>query len=311
MFDIHTHFIPSDAIRWIKENSSTVNASWNKKDPAKAEFLSINGNWEFELKEAFVNPELYLKEQQSAGILHSLVSPIPQLFLYDFEADVTRDLARAYNDGLAEWVSSYSSLSALATLPMNDPDAAAQELERAMGRGLRGAIVASSWSGKLLSDPSLTPFWEAANACKAIVFVHPLLSTDARLNQKMMPNLIGVPWESTICATSLLLNGYLERYPEVKIVLAHGGGFMPYQIGRLSKGYDKWQAVSAALNMSPAEAVKRFWYDSVLWDESALQHLIRTVGEDRVVPGTDYPFDLCEWPPSISNHKGFHSLIGI
>ena len=310
MFDVHTHFIPPEALDWLRSNARSVNAEWKRKDPAKAEFLNVNGNWEFELKESFVNSALYLEERQKAGISHSLVSPIPQLFLYDFDPELTLDLSRAYNDGMAKWTSANAGLSGLATVPMNAPESAAAELERAMSRGLRGAIVASSWGGKLLSDPSLTPFWEAADAHRAIVFVHPLLCEDNRLKQKMMPNLIGVPWETTVCATALMLNGYLEKYPNAKVLLAHGGGYLPYQIGRIGKGWSSWPAVSASPSMPPKEAARRFWYDTVLWDESALEHLIRTVGEDRVVQGTDFPFDLCEWPPAEISSQGFETLMG-
>jgi aminocarboxymuconate-semialdehyde decarboxylase len=312
MYDVHTHFIPPQVIQWLQEHQKDVQAKWLKKDPAKAEFLSINGNWEFELKEAFIHPLLYLKEQEMAGIIHSLVSPIPQLFLYDFPTDITRELSLVYNDSLAAWVKLHNlRLSGLATLPMNDPEMAAVELERAMDQGLKGAIVGSSWSGNMLSDIKLTPFWEAANDRKAIIFVHPLLCSDPRLSQRMMPNLIGVPWETTLCATDLLLSGLMDRYPNVKILLAHGGGFLPYQIGRLEKGYEKWKAVSGLMKESPREAAKRFWYDSVLWNPEALQYLVELVGEERVVPGTDFPFDLCEWPPAIAGTKGFQTLVHI
>jgi aminocarboxymuconate-semialdehyde decarboxylase len=310
MYDVHTHFIPPEVGRWLQENKSSVNANWFKKDPKKADFLSVNGNWEFELKEAFVNPQLYLEEQGKQGIVHSLISPIPQLFLYDFSAEITKELASVYNDSLADWVQpNESRLSGLATLPMNDPESAADELERAMNRGLKGAILATSWSGHLLSEDCFTPFWEAANRRKAVVFLHPLLCTDSRLIQRMMPNLIGVPWETTVCATDLLLSGTLERYPQAKILLAHGGGFLPYQIGRLTKGVQKWGGAFTHLEQSPHELIRRFWYDSVLWNPDGLQYLIETAGEDRVVPGTDYPFDLCEWPPAIQGSKGFQSLM--
>lgn len=310
MYDVHTHFIPSDVVDWLKANRQTVNAEWIKRDPAKAEFLSVNGNWEFELKEAFINSELYLREQENVGVVHSLVSPIPQLFLYDFPAEITGELASVYNGSLANWAQSNDKrLSALATLPMNNPERAAVELESAMSKGLKGAIIASSWSGKLLSDSSFAPFWEAANALKAIVFIHPLLSTDPRLKQRMMPNLIGVPWETTISATDILLSGMLDKYPKAKILLAHGGGFLPYQIGRMNKGYEQWKAVSSQLEASPFEYLKRFWYDTVLWNPSTLQYLIESAGVDRVVAGTDYPFDLCEWPPGHSDSEGFRTLM--
>jgi aminocarboxymuconate-semialdehyde decarboxylase len=310
MYDVHTHCIPPQVEQWLQENQNAVHAKWIKKDPAKAEFLSVNGNWEFELKEAFINPSLYLNEQEKAGIIHSLISPIPQLFLYDFPTNITRELSTVYNNSLIDWVKLHKErLSGLATLPMNDPEMAAAELERAMDRGLKGAIVGSSWSGNRLSDPKFTPFWEAANERKAIIFVHPLLCSDSRLSQWMMPNLIGVPWETTLCATDLLLSGLLDRYPNVKILLAHGGGFLPYQIGRLEKGFEKWKTVSVQMKESPRETAKRFWYDSVLWNPEALQYLVNTVGEERVVPGTDFPFDLCEWPPAIEGTKGFQTLL--
>ncbi|WP_052476136.1 amidohydrolase family protein [Cohnella kolymensis] len=310
MHDVHTHFIPSDVMDWLKENQNSIQAKWLKKDPTKAEFLSINGKWDFELKEAFINADLYLDEQAGAEISHSLVSPIPQLFLYEFPVEITSELSAVYNNSLSKWVNAHGErLSALATVPLNAPEQAAVELERAMDQGLKGAIVASSWSGNLLSESRFTPFWETANRRKAVIFIHPLLNTDPRLSSRMMPNLIGVPWETTVAAADILLSGMLDTYPDVKFLLAHGGGFLPYQIGRLNKGYEKWKAVSGPLSQAPEEYLKRFWYDTVLWNPAALDYLIELVGADRVVQGTDYPFDLCEWPAGFVGSKGFHSLL--
>jgi aminocarboxymuconate-semialdehyde decarboxylase len=311
MYDAHTHFITLEVLQWIRDNRNTIQAQWTVKDPQKAPFLSINGNWEFELKEAFVEPQLYLEEQAKARIRHSLVSPIPQLFLYEFAPEVTLELARVYNDSLAAWSKLQGiRISGLATVPMNDPAAAAAELERAVKLGLRGAIVGSSWSGRMLSEEAFHGFWEAAHANKAIVFVHPLLCTDPRLGKKMMANLVGVPWETTIAATDLLLSGIPERYPDARILLAHGGGFLPYQIGRLNKGGEKWPVVSSAMQDSPKKAIRRFWFDTVLWNPELLPYLAGIVGEDRIVQGTDYPFDLCEWPPASHGEVGFRTLLG-
>jgi aminocarboxymuconate-semialdehyde decarboxylase len=308
--DIHTHVIPLHVLHWLEDNRTYVNAKWTKKDPNKAQFLSVNGKWEFEMKETFINPERYLNEQEKAGVIHSLVSPIPQLFLYDMPSEITKELSEVYNNALIDWTNQHASrLSALATLPMNDPATAAMELERAMKRGAKGAIVASSWSGSGLCDEDLTPFWEMANERSAIIFVHPLLCDDQRLGKAMMANLIGVPWETTVCALDLMLGGMLERYPKVKILLAHGGGFLPYQIGRLQTGYSKWELVSSRIKESPFELIRRFWFDSILWNPSSLNYLIELVGEDKVVPGSDYPFDLCEWPPKLDGTKGFQSLM--
>jgi len=135
------------------------------------------------------------------------------------------------------------------------------------------------------------------------------LCEDPRLKRRMMPNLVGVPWETTVCATDILLSGMIDQYPNVKILFAHGGGFLPYQIGRLDKGYEQWKLVSSNLQAPPSEYLKRFWYDTVLWNEDSLDNLVKAVGEDRVVGGSDYPFDLCVWPPREISEKGAQSLL--
>lgn len=312
LFDMHTHFIPPDVLLWLKDNQNVVHAKWEKKSPEQAEFLIVNNKWGFELKDSFINPTLYLQEQKKASVSHSLVSPIPQLFLYDFSEEITSELSSVYNRSLANWVHDNNErLSALATIPLNNPVRAAVELKEAMNMGLKGAIIGPGLPDALLTHESFTPFWEEANHQKAVIFIHPLLCEDPRLKKRMMPNLIGVPWETTICATDLLLSGLLDQYPKVKILLAHGGGFLPYQIGRLNKGYEKWNGVSSSLQSHPEDYLRRFWFDSVLWNTKSLNFLIDTVGSDRVVPGSDFPFDLCEWPPAMTNENGVLSLLSI
>ncbi|GAE26586.1 2-amino-3-carboxymuconate-6-semialdehyde decarboxylase [Halalkalibacter wakoensis JCM 9140] len=310
MHDFHTHFIPEDVLTWIKDHKQTVNASWIKNSQEKEEFLSINNKWAFELKKEFVDANLYLDQKKQVGVTHAIVSPIPQLFLYDFPSEITSNLASVYNHALAKWSKSNSEdLSALATVSLNNPELAARDLRDAMALGLKGAIIGPGLNGTLLSDTSFTPFWEEANKQKAIIFIHPLLCEDPRLKQRMMPNLIGVPWETTISATDLLLSGMLDTYPEVKILLAHGGGFLPYQIGRMNKGYEMWPLVSNALQKEPTEYLKDFWYDTVLWNENTLEYLVKSVGEERIVPGSDFPFDLCAWPPATNFANGSNSLL--
>ncbi|WP_017727568.1 amidohydrolase family protein [Halalkalibacterium ligniniphilum] len=310
MYDFHTHFIPEDVLTWIKDHQKEVNANWIKKNPEKEKFLSINDKWAFELKKEFVSASLYLEEKEKASVTHAIVSPIPQLFLYDFPSEITSELASVYNQALAQWTSSNSNqLSALATVPLNDPEQAANELRNAMNLGLKGAIIGPGLNGQLLSNQVFTPFWEEADRQRAIIFIHPLLCEDPRLKQRMMPNLIGVPWETTICATDILLSGLLDQYRNTKILLAHGGGFLPYQIGRLNKGYEQWPLVSNTLRKEPIEYLKDFWYDSVLWNPGTLDYLAQTVGEDRIVPGSDFPFDLCAWPPASNLAKGSEALL--
>ncbi|GGG01074.1 amidohydrolase family protein [Paenibacillus abyssi] len=310
MYDAHTHFIPPDVLNWLVENKQSVSAVFDKRDANKADFLSINGKWAFELKPSFVSEELFLREQAKAGVQHTLISPIPQLFLYEFQSEITRELVQVYNQALAAIASDKPGrLAALGTVSLNAPEQAAADLETGMDLGLKGAIIGPGHNGKLLSDAGFTPLWEAANRLKAVIFIHPLLNTDPRIQTRMMPNLVGVPWETTVAAADLLLSGLLDTYPNVKILLGHGGGFLPYQIGRLDKGYDMWNQVSSNLQAKPSEYLKRFWFDSVLWNAHALEYLVQVVGEDHIVPGSDYPFDLNELPTRILSGDGYRSLL--
>jgi len=312
MHDFHTHFIPSDVLNWVKENKETLNANLVKKEENKGEFLTINRKWGFELKNSFIDFNLYQQEQKTAGVAHSMLSPIPQLFLYEFQKEITAELARVYNHSLAKLAKQNpNTISAVGTVPLAHPTLAAQVLNEAMNLGLKGVIIGPGVDGHMLSDRFFKPFFEEANRLGAILFIHPLLSEDSRLKRRMMPNLIGVPWETTVCATDLLLSGLIDQYPNVKILFAHGGGFLPYQIGRLDKGYEQWDLVSANLQAPPSEYLSRFWYDTVLWNQDSIDFLIKTVGEDRVVPGSDYPFDLCVFPPKQISEKAAHSLLDL
>lgn len=311
MFDLHTHFIPNDVLSWLRENKKKVNAKWVTKFDHKHEFLVVNEKWGFELKPAFYDFSIFKQKSALAGITHSVISPIPQLFMYDFDDGITSEVSQVYNSSLVKLVNdSPDTISALGTLPLTNPEQAASTLNKAMHQGLKGAIIGPGLDDKPLSDEFFTPLFEEANRLKAILFIHPLLSTDPRIKSKKMPNLIGVPWETTVCATDILLSGLIDKYPDVRILFAHGGGFLPYQIGRLDKGYEQWDQVSSNLQAPPSEYLKRFWYDSVLWNQESLEFLTKTVGENRVVPGSDFPFDLSVWPPESKNDRGVRSLLG-
>lgn len=310
MYDFHTHFIPTNMMNWLNENQIAVHATIEKKVPDKHEFLTVNEKWSFELKPEFYKEELFKRTAQQKGVTHSILSPVPQLFMYEFEPEVTTESAEIYNQALADMVkASPETFSALGTVPLNAPEKAAEVLRKAVGLGLKGAIIGPGLDDQLLSQDFFIPLFEEANRLSAILFIHPLLSSDSRIQSKKMPNLIGVPWETTVTATDIILSGLIDRYPNVRILFAHGGGFLPYQLGRMDKGYEQWKDVSVRLTAKPSEYMKRFWYDSVLWDPHSLDLLVKVAGDDRVVPGSDYPFDLSVWPPRIRNEKGIKALI--
>lgn len=310
MHDLHSHFIPPEVLSWIKENQHHIHAQWSMKDGIQNEFLTVNHKWSFELKPAFWDSKLFLEAQNDVHISHSVISPVPQLFLYEFPSEITSELSSVYNNALLQLTKSQPmKISAFATVPLCSPKLAAQTLQTSMSKGLKGAIIGPGCAGKMLSDDFFIPFFEEANKQRAILFIHPLLSEDSRLNKKMMANLIGVPWETTVCGTDLILNGMLEKYTNIKFLFAHGGGFLPYQIGRLDKGYKQWKPVSAHLQAPPSEYLKQCWFDSVLWNPNSIELLKKVTGTDRIVPGSDFPFDLCTWPPEYTDDEGVKMLM--
>lgn len=309
MHDFHTHFIPSEVLDWIKNNNNTVNARWIVKETTNEESLVINDKYRIELKKNIINLEAFLQGQKNAGVRHSMISPVTQLFLYDFPADISTELSKVYNKALAQLAANYpNEISALGMVPLANPVKAAQVLNEAVNHGLKGAIIGTGFDKLMLTDPFFKAFFEEANRLKAILFIHPLVNNDPRLKRRMMPNLIGEPWDITVCATDIVLSGFADKYPDIKIIFAHGGGFLPYQIGRLDKGYEQWEVVSANLQTPPSQYLKRFWYDSVLGSTESIDYLIKAVGEERVVPGSDANPALWEGSLNISD-KGVHSLL--
>ena len=310
LVDCHAHVIPPMLLAWLREHAAVVGARWEQRADG-TEILSIGGRWPFPLKPVFSDLRAFLDEQTAAGVVCSLISPVPQLFLYDAEAGVAAEFAHLYNHAVVAWCrQAPGRLLGLATVPLQDPAQAATELAWAMGQGLSGAILGPGCAGRLLSDAMFTPFWEEADRLGAIVFLHPLLSTDPRLGRPQVPNIIGVPWETTVAAVDLIFGGILDRYPKVRILLAHGGGYLPYQLGRFEQGYAVWPQLRSQLQDRPHAYLRRFWYDTVLWRSEAIAFLRSVVGADRIVPGSDYPFDLSVWPPSAEVTEGVQTLLG-
>lgn len=307
--DCHIHAIPEGMLAWLRGNAERADARFEQRDPTKAPFLVVGGRWPFELKPVFHDRDLFLRQMDEAGVDRALLSPIPQLFFYETDPGLAAEAARAYNEALLAWrTAAPERFELLATVPLGTPEQAEAELRWAMDRGMHGAIIGPGVGHKLLSDPAFEPFWQAADERQAIVFLHPLLSRDARLARPQLPNLVGVPWETTVAAVDLIFGGVLDRYPGVRILLAHGGGYLPYQIGRLEKGYEVWEVVRRQLAAPPSAYLRRFWYDTVLWRQETLAYLRAIVGPERIVPGSDFPFDLSAWPP-VAAGEGERTLV--
>jgi aminocarboxymuconate-semialdehyde decarboxylase len=239
--------------------------------------------------------ERRLADMAAAEVDMHVLSATPQTYFYDQEASLAAACAAIQNEGIAKLVQAHPDrFIGIATLPMQAPARAAEELSRAVrSLGLRGAMIGSNAMGKNLDDPSFEPLWATAAELGAFMLVHPVNVAGAdRLRSYYLNNLIGNPLDTTIAAACLVFGGVLERHPKLKVLLVHGGGFVPYQAGRWAHGWAVRPEPKVNVKESPQKWIDRFYYDSILHAKPQLEFLVSSVGPSRVLLGSDYPYDM-------------------
>ena len=296
--DIHAHILPEDAIRRLGKESPRV-APKLAAQPDGSTIMEIAGKVvQRPMPRQIWDLDLRLADMDRYGVDVQAVSPTVQTFFYGEEPALGAACAALQNDEIAAVVARHPGrFLGLATLPLQDPPRAAAELERAMRKlGLRGAEIGSNVNGANLDDPALEPVWAAANALRAFILVHPhgeILPGD-RLKSYYMRNFVGLPFETTMAGAALIFGGVIERHPDIVFCLCHGGGFVPYQAGRFVHAFNVRAEASARLRESPETSLARLHYDSIVHSAPALEFLIAAVGPQRVLLGSDYPFDMGE-----------------
>ncbi|RAI35839.1 hypothetical protein CH340_04780 [Rhodoplanes serenus] len=292
--DTHAHILSEETMRLIGREAPSIAPKLTPIDTGFA-VLEVGGvpyrpfprgGWDLDTR---------LADMDAAGIDVQVLSNTPQTFLYDVDPSLNTTLAALQNDQIARTVVTYPDrFMGLATLPMQAPEAAAEELYRAIhGLGLAGAQIGSNVRGRNLDDPALEPLWETADALAAVVMIHPTqVAGQDRLRSYYLNNLIGNPLDSTIAAASLVFGGVVSRYPAIRFLLVHGGGFVPYQFGRWIHGWRVRPEPQVNLKESPEAALKSLWFDSILHAREPLEYLVASAGASRVVLGSDYPYDM-------------------
>jgi aminocarboxymuconate-semialdehyde decarboxylase len=224
---------------------------------------------------------------------------------YDADRDLAARVITLQNEAMAAFCSAHADrFAAFASVALQVPDLAAQQLEQAMKQmGLRGAAIGGSVAGAEIADPKFYPFWAKAEALGAVVFIHPQGSGAAPLADRLrgnglLSNVIGNPLETTIALSHLIFEGTLDRFPGLKICAAHGGGYLPSYMSRSDHGCQTFptQCTPGAPKLKPTEYVKRMYYDSLVFTPEALRHLAAEVGADHIVMGTDYPYPWVDAP---------------
>jgi len=248
-----------------------------------------------------IQPRLWDLTQRCDWLKHTrvdrqLVGGWTDVYGYDLPAAEGADWARLYNEHMRRDAAGLAQLSALATVPLQDGALAAQVLEEALDSGFNGAMIATQPKGigGNLDDPSLDPFWEVASARQAAIFLHPhYICGDERLADYDLVNAVGRLTDTTIAAARLLFSGHLIRFPGVSLVLSHAGWALPYSLSRLKRNH----AIHPN-DADPAEGFRRLYFDTVMFEPRALRFLCDTVGADKIMLGSDYPFSIGDPDPT-------------
>ncbi|MBA3831354.1 MAG: amidohydrolase family protein [Chthoniobacterales bacterium] len=317
--DLHTHILPHD---WPDLDarygySGFVRLEHHKPCCAR---MMIGGRFFREIGDNVWEPARRIEDCDRTGVSIQVLSTVPVMFSYWAKPADALDLSRRLNDHIAEVVRAHPTrFAGLGTIPLQDPELAAQELERCVrALGLRGAEIGThvdanthlSSTARNLDDRALDCVWSAAQQLDAAIFVHPWdMVGKERMPKYWLPWLVGMPAETSLAICSIMFGGVFDRFPKLRVAFAHGGGAFPFTAGRIQHGFDvrpdlcavdsktNPRSYLAQTDDQGAITPARFYVDSLVHDPDALRFLLKLFGAKRVALGSDYPFTLGEARP--------------
>jgi len=299
-WDVHAHCIPPSFRDWLERSGPGHGVEL--LETAKGSCARFNdGFTSGPMRDSLGDLTQRIADMDRMGVDIQLLAGWIDLTGYDLSGPEGLSYSRAQNDCLAEEAAREPSrLRPVATLPLQDPTAAARELERAMGElGMVGTQIATTVGPDWLDRAGLDDVWEAAEALGAFVILHPMAPlTGVALDRYFMDNSVGRPAETTIALAGLIHSGVFDRFSDLRLCAVHGGGFVPFQIGRLDRAYRaKPELAAKEADRLPSEYLRRLYVDTVVHSPQVLRFLIDTVGADQVLVGTDYPFEMGDDDP--------------
>ncbi|MEA2960037.1 MAG: aminocarboxymuconate-semialdehyde decarboxylase [Alphaproteobacteria bacterium] len=306
--DIHTHISVPAATQYVQPHLRDGGDLLARFSPP--ETLAVQKKQGADRTEVMTQIDQRLKDMDAMGIDLQLIMCPPGQCYYGVPVDVAVKAAQIVNDGIAEYMARKPDrFVALGTVPMNDGKEAAKELERGMRtHGFKGVQILTNIAGKEISDPACEPFWKKAEELGAIVLLHPNGFTQAeRFGKYYFTNVIGNPLDTTVALHYLIFDGVLERYPNLKIITVHGGGFLGGYSGRIDHAWGARSDARGGLPNPPTSYLKKIYFDTVVFTPHQLEALVKTFGVDKILLGTDYPFDMAEYDP-IGHVNGDDSL---
>jgi len=298
--DLHTHILPKNYPNLRERYGYGGFISLIHQCNGKT-FMMKGDQFFREVEPNCFDAEARLVDMESTSVDVQVLSTVPVMFSYWAKPEDTLDLCHILNNDLAEVVKTNpKKFIGLATLPMQAPDLAIQELRRCINdlnfAGIQISTHVNDWN---LDAPELFPIFEECEKLGAAVFIHPWdMRGEDKMKEYWLPWLVGMPAETTIAICSLIFGGVFERLPNLRVCFAHGGGSFPGTLARIEHGFNVRPDLCAHRNnVKPSAYLGRFWLDSLVHDEKMLQHIVDLVGKDKVILGSDYPFPLGEHVP--------------
>jgi len=288
IIDVHTHFFPPGYLAALERGPDPYAIA---RDAAGRTILTLHGARILTMTQEMTSPEDRLTDMERLGVDRQIVSvTIPNVY---FGPPTRRhELARMANDGLAELTHQFPRhFAALASVPLEDPEAAIRELDRAiLNLKMVGVILGSNVGGRYLDDPAFMTFFERAEALRVPILVHPMppADPDPTFTRGLVP-LLGFVFNTSASVARMVLAGVFERLPKLQMIVAHLGGTLPYLMQRLDNGYRAYPEARATLPHVPSHYLKRLYYDTVSFSLPSLECALSTVGPEHIVMGTDYP----------------------
>ncbi|BBC28885.1 Amidohydrolase [Streptomyces graminofaciens] len=291
--DVHAHLLLPEIEETVAGHPGLAEAralDARRNGPAA---LTVNGPMVGARAAKLTDAAVRLAAMDAQGVDIQLVSPSPSHYHYWAEPRLAEGVCRLANEGIAaHCAKAPDRLHGLGLVPLQHPGLAAGLLDHALDQGLRGVEISSHAPGRELSDPAYEPLWSRAEETGALLFLHPFGCTlDERLDQWYLSNTVGQPTENAVALSHLIFSGVLDRHPGLKLIAAHAGGYLPTHIGRSDHAW-RVRPDARGCEREPSSYLKQLYFDSLVHDPQVLRELLRAVGQERVLLGSDFPFDM-------------------
>lgn len=295
IIDTHAHVVPATMLEALRRGGRAFPSIRVHEDGALPRLAFAGGPPGRPIQARLSDLAARRDWLRAARVDHQLIGGWTDVYGYELPGEEGADWARFYNEHMRQDAAALPVLSALATVPLQNGALAARVLGEALDAGFKGAMIATQpkGAGGNLDDPDLDPFWETASARRATIFIHPhYLCGDERLAGYDLVNAVGRLSDSTLAVARLLFSGHLTRFAGMTLVLSHGGGALPYALGRLKRNHAIHRDYA-----DPEPGFRRLYFDTVLFEPLALRYLCDMAGADKVMLGSDYPFGIGDPDP--------------